>query len=189
MTATHLRSRRDAGFSLVEICVALILLALLLNGAANLFIVSIKTAAAARVESSTTMLADQKVEQLRALLWAVDVNGQPLSDVTTDLSVEPATSTGGGLGPSPISTLDANTSGYVDYLDARGAWVGTGASPPPAAKYIRRWRVQPLPEDPQGTVIVQVLVTTVTRDLHARTPRIRLPEDALVTTVWSRRAH
>ncbi len=189
MTAARHRSRREAGFSLIEICVALILLALLLNGVANLFIVSIKAAVAARVESSTTMLADQKVEQLRALLWAVDVNGQPLSDVTSDLSVEPATSSGGGLRPSPASTLDVNTNGYVDYLDARGAWVGTGASPPRSAKYIRRWNIQPLPEDPQGTVVVQVLVTTVMREMQARGPRVRLAEDALVTAMWSRRAH
>jgi prepilin-type N-terminal cleavage/methylation domain-containing protein len=189
MATASRRSPDESGFSLIEICVALILLALLLNGVAHLFIVSIRAADAARVQSATAMLADQKIEQLRGLQWAVDVNGQPLGDVTSDLSVEPATSTGGGLRPSPASALDLNTPGYVDYLDARGTWVGTGATPPGGARYIRRWRIQPLPEDPQGTVIVQVLVTTVTRDRQARTPRARLADDALVTTIWSRRAH
>jgi prepilin-type N-terminal cleavage/methylation domain-containing protein len=183
------RSRDESGFSLIEICVALLLLAILLNGVANLFIVSIRTTDAARVQGVATMLADQKVEELRGLAWAVDVNGQLVSDVTTDLSVEPATNAGGGLRSSPASALDTNTTGYVDYLDTAGTWVGTGSSPPAAARYIRRWSIQALPEDPQGSVIVQVLVTTVVGDLHARAPRLRLAEDALVTTVWSRRAH
>jgi prepilin-type N-terminal cleavage/methylation domain-containing protein len=179
----------DGGFTLIEVCVAMMLITLVATGAAQLFTATIKAADAARVQSSTAILASQKIEQFRALVWTVDVNGQPLSDRTTNLSVEPPTSGGSGLGPSPPNTLDANTPGYVDFLNARGGWVGTGATAPATARYIRRWRVQSLPEDPDNVVILQVLVTTVGRDREATAPRRRLKDDALVTTMVARRAH
>jgi hypothetical protein len=46
----------------------------------------------------------------------------------------------------------------VDYLDAYGAWVGTGSSPPAGALYVRRWSVEPLPTNPNNTLVFQVLV-------------------------------
>jgi hypothetical protein len=46
----------------------------------------------------------------------------------------------------------------VDYLDAYGAWVGTGAAPPVGAVYVRRWSVEPLPTNPNNTLVFQVLV-------------------------------
>jgi hypothetical protein len=88
---------------------------------------------------------------------------------------------------SPAGTLDANVAGYVDYLPAGGDWAGTGHVPPVTARYIRRWSVSPLPEDPGNTLILQVLVTAVERERRAATPRLRLADDALVTTILTRR--
>jgi hypothetical protein len=77
----------------------------------------------------------------------------------------------------------------VDYLDGKGTWVGTGVSPPPAARYVRRWCVRPLPEDPLDTLVIQVLVTTVVADRRATAPRRRLPNDALIVAIRARKAH
>jgi hypothetical protein len=103
--------------------------------------------------------------------------------------VEPHTAAGTGLQTSPANSLDVSLPGYADYLDSRGRWVGTGSVPPVATRFIRRWNVRPLLEDPFNTLILEVLVTTVRRDRHAPLPRRRLADDALVTTMLSRRAH
>ena len=183
------RRGNAAGFTLIEVCIAMMILTLAIAGVGHMSIVALNATQAARVQTSTAILASQKLEQLRALVWTVDVNGQPLSDWSTDLAVEPATAAGAGLRPSPANSLDVSAPGYADYLDSRGQWVGTGPTPPAATRYIRRWNVRPLPEDAQDTVILEVLVTTIRRDRLARPPRRRLPDDALVTTMVSRKAH
>ena len=120
---------------------------------------------AARARTFAAVLAAQKMEQLRSLTWTrarIGTTGAsiPVSDVSTDLSTDPATSAGPGLSPSPAGTLDSNVPLYADYLDGAGAWVGRGAAPPPAAVYIRRWAVQPLASDPDDILVLQVIVTT-----------------------------
>ena len=167
----------------------MIVLVVGLSVVAQLFIVSLRAQDSARVQSMTTILANQKVEELRGLVWTVDEDGRPLSDWTSNLSVQPPTADGSGLSASSPNTLDVNTPGYVDYLDAHGVWVGTGSSPPRTARYIRRWCIQSLPTDPDNIVILRVLVTTLTTDLHATKPRRRLGEDALVETMRARKAH
>jgi hypothetical protein len=73
--------------------------------------------------------------------------------------VTPPTSSGGiGLQASPANTLTTSTTGYVDYLDAYGMWVGGGAAPPVNAIYVRRWSIDPLPTNPNNTLVFQVLV-------------------------------
>ena len=64
-----------------------------------------------------------------------------------------------GLPPSPGGTLATNTDGYVDYLDINGCVLGGGATPPAGTVFIRRWSVEPLPTNPNNTLILQVLVT------------------------------
>lgn len=182
------RVSRDTGFTLLEVCVALLLLTLAITGAAQLFALAIHANASARVQTSTTILATQKMEQLRGLTWSVDSAGIPVSDTASDLSFDPVTGGGTGLGASPSTTLDSNTPGWVDFLNARGQWIGTGPTAPPTAMFIRRWAIAPLPEDPADARILQVLVTTVVRDRQARRPRMRLAGDALVTTILSRKA-
>lgn len=186
-------TNRDAGFTIVEVLVALLIIAVAALGVAELFAVSIRSTYGARNQTSTTVLAAQKMEQLRALTWGFDEagTGLPVSDLTTDLSQEPPTSMGGGLNPSPPSTLSSSVAGYVDYLDERGQWVGTGAQPPAAAVYIRRWSVEPLPTNPNNTLVFQVLVTTVKQEASASAaagPRQRLVHDALIVSVKTRKA-
>jgi len=118
-----------------------------------------------RVRTLATMLAAEKMEQLRSLTWThVTTSGPAISmstsDVTTDLSNDPATDDGRGLLVSPAGTLTSNVVGYVDYLDANGRWIGHGPSAPPSAVYIRRWAVRPLLGDPDNILVLEVVAGT-----------------------------
>jgi len=153
------RAGDERGFSLVEVLAAAVILMTGLIAVAQMFVVSTNTNMAARRVTTTSVLAQQKIEQLRALTWGFDDFGLPISDFTSDIAVSPPTPAGGvGLQASPGDTLNASTPGFVDYLDAYGAWVGTGAAPPAGAVYVRRWSVEPLPTNPNNTLVFQVLV-------------------------------
>ena len=52
----------------------------------------------------------------------------------------------------------------MDYVDRGGAWVGSGATQPATAAYIRRWSIQPLPTNPNNTLVIQVLVTPIANE-------------------------
>jgi type II secretory pathway pseudopilin PulG len=183
----------EQGFSFVEVMFALGILMAVCLGVAQLFTVATKANLGAKGQTSTAILAAEKMEQLRGLTWGFDTTGLglPLSDTTTDLTKDPPTNTGSGLNPSPPDTLQSNTPGFVDYLDQYGNWVGTGSTPPPAAYYIRRWSIEPLPTNPNNTLILQVMVTTVTTDAGANRAgltRWRLTNDAWIVSVKTRKA-
>jgi type II secretory pathway pseudopilin PulG len=153
------RAMAEGGSSLVEALVAVVVLAVGLTGVAQMFVYSTDANRESRRVTTTAILAQQKIEQLRALTWGFDDFGLPISDYTSDIAVTPPTPTGGiGLQPSPPGTLTTSTAGFVDYLDMYGAWVGTGTSPPAGAIYVRRWSVEPLPTNPNNTLVFQVLV-------------------------------
>ena len=59
------------GFSLVETIVATALLATALVALAQLVNAGVQSGAAARGRTATTLIAEQKMEQIRALPWAV----------------------------------------------------------------------------------------------------------------------
>ena len=162
-------------------------------GVAQLFAVSTRANLVARGQTSTTALAEQKLEQLRSLTWGFDTSGQglPVSDSTTNLAVDPATQTGGGLNPSPVDSLEQNTPGYVDFLDAHGQYVGTGATPPGTVAFVRRWSIRPLPTNPNNTLVLQVLVTPIANEgsrSDTGGPRQRMPGDALLVSVKTRKS-
>ena len=181
------------GFSLVEVLVAMGLLTAVSLGVAQLFALSTRANLVAKGATSTTAMAEQKLEQLRGLTWGFDIAGQglPVSDTTTNLTVTPPTHDGSGLNPSPSDALEQNTAGFVDFLDGGGNWVGTGMTPPAAAVYIRRWSIQPLPTNPNNTLVIQVLVTPVTNEqarVASQSTRTRMAGDALLVTVRTRKA-
>ena len=187
------RYSSSSGFSLVEVLISMAILTAVSLGVAQLFAVSTRANLVARGQTSTTALAEQKLEQLRALTWGFDVEGQglPVSDTTTDLSVDPPAATGGGLNPSPVDSLEANTPGYVDFLDANGAYVGSGLTPPGTAAFIRRWSIRPLPTNPNNTLVLQVLVTPVANEgsrIAGPGARQRMPGDALLVSVKTRKS-
>ena len=186
-------SSSSRGFSLVEVVVAMGILTAVSLGVAQLFATATRSNVIAKGQTSTTVLAQQKMEQIRSLTWGFDTSGEglPLSDTTSNLSVFPTTKNGHGLDPSPANSLESNTTGFVDFVDAGGGWVGTGLTPPSSAVYIRRWSIQPLPTNPNNTLVIQVLVTPIANEaarLTTSNPRIRMPGDTLLVTVKTRKA-
>jgi prepilin-type N-terminal cleavage/methylation domain-containing protein len=184
---------RASGFSLVEVMISMVILTIVSMSVAQLFAISARANLVARGATSTTALAEQKMEQLRALMWgfATDGTGLPVSDTTTNLAVTPATATGSGLNPSPSNALDQNVTGFCDFLDANGAWLGTGTNATNGTMYVRRWSVIPLPTNPNNTLILQVLVTPLVNELRrAQTagPRERMAGDSLLISVKTRKA-
>jgi type II secretory pathway pseudopilin PulG len=176
----------EGGFSLVEVIVATALLATSLITVAQLFAMGIAGNTSSRNTTYATVLAEQKIEQLRGLAWGFDSQGLPVSDISTDTAVSPETPNGGtGLAPSPASALQENTPGYVDFVDQWGNVVEADQ-----AAYVRRWSIEPLPTNPNNTLIIQVLVArNRPRGIGADDGNVaRLPEEARVVTVKTRKS-
>ena len=180
----------ESGFSLMEVMVATGLLVTALVTLAQLFVISTRSNIGSHNTTYAAVLAEQKLEELRALAWGYDTQGLPLSDTTTNTAVSPETPTGGtGLSPSPSTALQSNTTGYVDYVDSFGNKLGTGVNPPAKAIYTRRWSITPLPTNPNNTLVIQVLVTrNRNRGSADQGAVLRLPEEARMITVKTRKA-
>lgn len=177
----------------MEVVISTFLLATVSLSVAQVFAITTRSTWTARGQTSATVLAQQKLEQLRSLTWGFDDSGigLPVSDTTSDLSVTPPTANGHGLDPSAVDSLEGNTRGFVDYLDAAGTWVGNGANPPGSAVYIRRWSIQPLPTNPNNTLIIQVLVTPVAYEngrVESQVTRTRMAGDARLTSIKTRKS-
>ena len=189
--ATFRCNANDSGFSLAETIIATGIMAASIAGLGQLFAVSVLSNRTARNTTFASVLATQKMEQLRGLTYGFDTLGLPLTDTSTNLAVNPLSPTGGkGLSPSPTGALRANTDGYVDYLDVYGKTVGTGGTTiPNGTTYIRRWTIEPLPTNPNNTVVLQVLVTRSTNRGSADAGKVdRLPDEARIITVKTRKA-
>jgi prepilin-type N-terminal cleavage/methylation domain-containing protein len=197
MALAKSRFSSEAGFSLAEVLVAMGVMAVGLVSLAQLFALSTRANHSSKTTTFAVMLAQQKMEQLRGLIWGFDTLGLPISDLTTNSSVAPqaagcpASATAGagtGLSPSPAGTLSDNVSGWVDYLDVNGCLLGGGATAPNRTLYIRRWSVEPLPTNPNNTLILQVLVTRRTDRGEADEGNVtRLPEEARLMSIKTRK--
>lgn len=155
-------SHSEAGFSLIETMVATMLLATALVSTAQLMVIATVANQNARRATFAATLAQEKMEQLRGLTWGFDDLQLPIQDFATNLAVDPPHPTSGvGLTPSPGDSLASNMVGYVDYLDRHGKAVGAGVTPPIDAWYVRRWSVEPLPTNPNNTLILQVVSFSV----------------------------
>jgi hypothetical protein len=64
-----------------------------------------------------------------------------VTDTTTDVAADPIGAGGSGLRPSPDDALWIDRAGYVDYLDAAGRGLGSGADARARAAYVRRWSI------------------------------------------------
>ncbi|PWT80245.1 MAG: hypothetical protein C5B57_12545 [Blastocatellia bacterium] len=152
----------ERGFSLVEALFATTILAVGIGALSQLFLAAVRANQIATSTTLTTVLASQKLEQLRALAWTVDVSGASRSDTSTDTAAFPEQPAGGtGLHPSGADTLAQNTAGYCDFLDATGRIVGAGASAPATLAFVRRWSIEPIP-NASDLLAIQVSVMPVT---------------------------
>ena len=125
------RVESSSGFSLIEVMVASAILGCAVLSIAQLAAASTQSTAGARDVSEATLLAWQKIDELRALAWTFDDAGAPVGDAA--------------LSPSPAGALTHDSGGWVDYLDAWGQSLGGavagGGQPPAGTRYRRRWAV------------------------------------------------
>jgi prepilin-type N-terminal cleavage/methylation domain-containing protein len=124
---------RAAGFSLIEVVVAMAISMTGLAAVAHTIAASTRTTRLARSSSDATIAAEQKLESLRAAASSLD--------------------------QSPSDALFSDTPGYCDYLDARGAPIDpAGVRPPAGTMFVRRWSVHPVPGSARETLVLQVVV-------------------------------
>ena len=180
----------ERGSTLIEVMVATTILVTGVIGMAQLFMLSTVNNSSARNDTVATVLAEQKLEQLRSLAYGFDMAGLPVSDINSDTSVSPVAQDGGtGLQPSPASALQENTPGFVDYVDSHGNVVGNTAQPPSGAAYTRRWSIEPLPTNPNNTLVIQVMVTPIFfRGAADQGSVARLRGEARVMTIKTRKS-
>ncbi len=186
-------SSSESGFSIIETIFATGILAASVVALAQMFSISVQNNHNARTGSYAVSLAEQKMEQLRGLTYGFDTIGLPITDTTTDTTTPTETPGGGGgtgLTPSPAGTLLHNTNGYVDYIDQFGNIMGGGEGVPDGAVYIRRWSIDPLPTNPNNTIVIQVMVTRERkRGLADQTGSTqRLANEARIISIKTRKA-
>ena len=177
------------GFSLIEVVVATAIVATALVSVIRVQLLAISVNQLAQRVTVATALATQKIEQLTSLAWFVDAAGNPVLDTASDLTASPESPVGGsGLLPSPATALSADAAGFVDYLDATGAWLGAGTTPPRDTAFVRRWSIRPLASCPDRVLLLQVLVTRQVANPAPPSSLVLRPGDVLLTTLRSRRA-
>lgn len=133
IVSKHARDASQSGATLIEVLVATLIMVTGVLAMAQMFSISTASNLFARSQTVTAILAQQKIEELLA---------------TQSLA-----------GTLSAGTLQRNTVGFVDYLDASGRVVGSSDQPPGEAVYTRRWSVEPLFAGGSSAVILQVLVT------------------------------
>ena len=183
-----------AGFTLVEVLIAVAIFITIALGVAQLIAVATRAMRAAREHTTAVILAAAKMDELRSLAWTYEppvpgVPALPRSD--RDDRREPSR-------PCRRTERDCRRRRrersartcrrYVDYLDDAGRWVGHDSDPPADAVFIRRWAVRPLPADPERTLVLQVLVTTVRDDRSRDRGRTAYGVEALLVSVRTRKA-
>lgn len=179
----------EAGFTLVETLVATLVLAGGVMAVAYLALASARVQATARQNSVVAMLAREKLEQLRAMAWTSDAALVPISDWSSDITTQPEMATGGpGLGLSPAGSLVSNVSGFCDFADGNGRWVGGGTAPPPGATWVRRWSVRAMAELVDTLALEVVIVPAQERDASAGASLMRPIAGARLLAVRTRRA-
>ena len=183
------------GFSLIETLVATGVMVVGVVGLAGLFVTGTTADQNSHQNTYATLLATQKMEQLRGLVFAFDQFGLPITDGTTNLALDPPVpggscppacglTAGGSLGDDGTGI---NSDGYVDYVDGNGNSLGGGPTAPVNTVYIRRWMIQPHPNNPANTVVLQVLVSTIKNRGAATLDQRRLPNEARFVSVKTRK--
>lgn len=141
MTFRHF-SRSD-GFTLLETVVATGVLVTALAGLAQLLALSARSTQQAGNQGAALAAAQAQIEVLRALAFGYG----PWGEALTDASLE----------PSAGDSLEADTPGYVDYLDTSGALVdldGDGHR----AVWTRRWRLTAIDQLAPEALAIEVCV-------------------------------
>ena len=150
--------RGEGGAALLEALIAATIVIAISSGAGGLLIWSTRVVWATGMQGLATGLARQKLEQLLALEWRIDMAGITFSDLTTSIAVDPADASGTGLQPTPGGTLTRNVPGYADLVDRNGRSHPMGSAPPVGAAFVRRWSIASHVPDPGDTLVITVVV-------------------------------
>jgi hypothetical protein len=143
-TGMPLSLRSIRGLSLLETVFATAVLVTVLAGVAQLVASSARFLLDAGRGETALTAAQAQIESLRSRVFSYDAGGTPISD--------PA------LAPSPPGALDADTSGYIDYLDRRGRPVDPIVETP---MFRRRWSLAPIDGGEPDALVIEVCVWSI----------------------------
>jgi prepilin-type N-terminal cleavage/methylation domain-containing protein len=161
------------GFTLVEVVAAVLLLTVVGLSVSTALLAGRAAAVHGREQAIGRIAAQSRLATLARLAFyrSIDAAGAAVAvtDTTTDLAADPATSGGAGLQPSPAGSLWRDTAGYVDYLDATGRALGADAEARARAAYVRRWAVGRQGDAAGEVALFAVLVAPMATALHTAT--------------------
>jgi hypothetical protein len=143
---------RHDGFSLLEAIIAASLLAAALAHLAQLLATSSSSAVRRRDTLIAGVLAQAKLEELRAATWRFAPDGARISDEA--------------LGLAPAEALSENVAGWVEEVDRFGA----PADEQRPVAYRRRWAVALLDPLDVDTIVLQTCVFRATRERTEQLP-------------------
>ena len=136
--------RRSPGFTLIETLIATCILVTVFTGIAGLLVSSMRFARESGRHGSAMLVAQAKLEWLRAKEYAYGPEGDRVTDVA--------------LSPSPPGALGHDTSGYQDALDADGSVVDAADGPNAGPAWVRRWAVTSMDAGVPDAVAIEVCV-------------------------------
>ena len=146
------------GFSLVEVVLAAALVTTAALAVAQLAVVASRANRVAQSTTATTVIAEQKMEELQSAEWA-------------------------GLTVSPPGALGRNTDGYCDFLDGGGRMIGSGTVAPMGAVFVRRWAIDRLTT---AALVLQVSVVPMSDAGGAVAAGPRRIEEARIVGIKNR---
>jgi prepilin-type N-terminal cleavage/methylation domain-containing protein len=135
--------KAEAGMSLIEMMVALVILLVVSVGILSMAMISITTTEnQGHLSARTAEYAQDKMEQLLGLAFTDCSGGFTCTDTTTIDTTTNSYSLGtGGTGLAAGGDITTATSGYVDYLDGNGNPLGGGSTAPSNWSYKRLWQI------------------------------------------------
>lgn len=151
-----------SGSALLESVVAAGLLIGVLTGLLPLTTAAAQLTTTARLDLLAAHLARQRLGELQALTHVTTAGGV-VTDLSTGLGNGGFASGGIGLTATGNAPLASSLPGSSDWLDGRGRLLAWSASPPPDARYARRWAVL---DDGSACVRMRVSVTVIGRPLR-----------------------
>src|SRR5215207_5913604 len=95
------------GFTLVEVLVAMAVLASATLGGVHLMAFATRGMHVARMQGTAALAAASRLDQLRSLQFEFDADDQRVTDLSTDLTLDPAAPGGQGLAAGGPASLDA----------------------------------------------------------------------------------
>ena len=140
------QGRQDAGFTLVEIMVALTLVALAAGGSIPLLVIAAKAAGTSRLNTQAKNLAQWRFESMRDLPFHVDRQNGPFVDLLDIYYTN--------LGTTPVTRTRANE------IEV-GHWVASGSAPDPSGPFYQI-QVASLPGYPSFSQTIDTQFLSVT---------------------------